>query len=59
VKLVKVGETPTQFVLKDEDTGILIRVPKDAKAIPKGSVVIGTEDVTKDVKAFVRKLARK
>jgi len=58
VKLSKIGETLTQFILKDEESGLLIRVPKEAKNIPEKSIIIGTDDVTDDVKKFVEGLKK-
>jgi len=58
LKLKKIGETLTQFVLKDEESGLLIRVPKESKNIPPKSIIIGTADVTGDVKKFVRGLKK-
>jgi len=59
VRLTKIGETLTQFTLKDEESGVQIRVPKETKNIPPKSIMIGTSDVTEDVKKFVEGLKKK
>jgi len=47
------GETANALII--EDSGYIVRVPKDPKAIPEKSIIIGTADKTKDAVKLVEK----
>jgi len=57
-KFELVGKSPNQFILKEVESGVIVRVPKDPGKIPAKSVLIGTEDLTGEVKKMVAKLAK-
>jgi len=47
------GETANALIIEDSD--YIFKVPKDPKAIPEKSVIIGTTDKTKDAIKLVEK----
>ena len=57
IEIEKIGETPHMLVFRA--LGLVIRVPKNPDNIPNRSIRIGTEDVTAEIKAEIKKFIKK
>jgi len=58
IVLEKVEESANMISLLHSDSNQIIRVPKDPKNIPDKSIIIGTTDITSEVKKLVKKLVK-